>query len=371
MKQMLENASEKLKEVLNLRSWPVIGIDIDPKTVKMVRLCQKNGEGYYVTSAVMRNIEQTEGSKYPSQSAVIAAIKECWKSSEGSISEDCYFVFGLSGPKVKISSFSFPSLTLDEVGPAVMFEASQVCPFDMRNSVVDYQLIGLDESNDGIFVKNKISRKVKGFLAVAAKEEISRKQRLAESAMLKCVLMDSDGLALLNCLKECLGEDKNRPIACINVGMSSVTVAILGADGSPFIRDLRNCGSDIIKHIAKGRGVGVDQVLDEICGGDGIGGEQLVDIEPACRRLVRDINETFAYYSAHHGNDAVRCVYVCGDFLLLKDFEGILGDSIDGKVSIWNPFLHMNCDDIVVGSELVGKGGPALAVAAGLAMRQV
>ncbi len=365
MKQVLANTAKRLEEVLNLKPCPLIGLDVGSSAVKMVGL-RKNGDGYKVTAAAMSMIDSAGGGEANSQKAKKAAIEDCLKSSGGSIWRDCNFVFGLSGPMVKVSSFNFRSLTLDEVAQAVMLEAAQVCPFDIRTSVVDYQLMGIDDDDSfgGFRKKKKIHPNVKGVLAIASKEEIARKQILAEDALLKCVLMDSEGLGLLNCLGEYLAADEELPVAVVNVGMSLTTVAILGADGLPFIRDLRHCGGDIIDNIAKGSGVGVEQVSREIS-------EGTADIGPACKGLIRDINETLTYYSVHQGGNVVRHVYVCGGFSLFDAFFKVLDGSIESDVSVWDPFLRMNCDDNVAGRDLIEKCGPALAVAAGLAMRQV
>ena len=162
--------------MFNSITRPVVGLDVGSNTVKMVSLYKK-GDGYHVTAAAMSTIESARDSESPSESAIITAIEECLQSSLGNISRNSYFVAGLSGPKVKVSSFNFPSMTLDEVEKAVMFEAAQVCPFDIRTSVVDYQLIGIDEAGGGVFRKKKKNYpNVKGVLAVAAKETISRKQ---------------------------------------------------------------------------------------------------------------------------------------------------------------------------------------------------
>lgn len=100
-------------------------------------------------------------------------------------------------------------------------------------------------------------------------------------------------------------------------------------------------------------------------------GKGSADIEHACKRLILDITETFAYYLASHGGRAIERVYVCGGFSLLDDFVKALADGIEAKVSVWNPFLQMHCDDNIPGCDLIKKSGPAFAVAGGLAMRQV
>jgi type IV pilus assembly protein PilM len=355
--------------MFKVADMPFVGLDIGSSAVKMVSL-DTNGDGCRVVAAAMSMIKSVDGDE-PSERAAIAAIEDCLKSSQGYISRDSYFVFGLSGlKKVKISSFNFALLTLEEVAQAVMLEAAQVCPFDVRSnvSVVDYQLIGTYEADGGGLRKRKgkVHPTVKGVLAVATKEAISRRQKLAEDTLLKCVLIDSDALALLNCLEKCLPSGEELPIAVVNVGRSLTTVAILGTDELPFVRDLGYSGGDIIEHIAKSSSTSAEQVQQRLSEGKGS-----ADIDPACKRLILDITETLAYYLASRGGNAIKRVYVCGGFSLFDDFVKSLAGGIEGKVSVWNPFLQMHCDDNIAGGDLIKKCGPAFAVAAGLAMRQV
>ncbi len=353
--------------MFNAPDVPIVGLDVGSSAVKMVSL-DTNGDGCRVIAAAMSTIESFDSSE-PPEIAEMAAIENCFKSSQGSISRDSYFVLGLSGSKkVKISSFNFTLLTLAEVAQAVMLEAAQVCPFDIRSSVVDYQLIGTYEADGGGLRKRekKVQPSVKGVLAVATKEAIFRRRKLAEDTLLKCVLIDSDELALLNCLEKCLPSGEELPIAIVNVGRSLTTVAILGTDGLPFVRDLGYSGGDIIDYIVKSSNTSAEQVQQRLSEGKGS-----ADIDLACKRLILDITETLAYYLASHGGNAIEHVYVCGGFSLLDDFVKSLAGGIEGKVSVWNPFLQMHCDDNIAGGDLIKKCGPAFAVAAGLAMRQV
>lgn len=344
-------------------SRPVIGVDVGSSCVKMVAL-RKNGDGWHVTAAAMSDIAESGDGVGPSQSAVVSAIEECLKSSNGRISRSCNFVFALSGPKVKVSSFNFPMLTLDEVANAVRFEAAQICPFDIRDCIVDYQVIGMEKGDTG-YKKKKVFANVTGVLAIASKAEISHKRKLAADALLKCVLVDADGLALLNCLEGYLNEGEGLPAAVVDVGRSNTTVTILGDNGLPFIRELRCSGSDVLAHIAKCNGMSVERAEQAL-----LSGENPEGVKAGCKRLIDDINETLVYYSIQRGSDQLKHVYVCGGFSLASDFVKVLGSGIEGHVSVWNPFSRMNCGDDPAG-DLVGRCGPAFAVAAGLAMREV
>ena len=246
-------------------SKPVVGLDIGSGSVKMVGL-RRNGLGYHVTGAAISNIEPEDTGPASRETATIIAIDRCMEEAGDAVSRNSYFVCGLSWPDVKISSFNFASLAAGEVEQAVRFEAAQVCSFDIRNCIVDYHLIDVD--GDGRKLKKKqIHESVKGVLAVATREAVEVRRKLAKDASLKCVLIDSDGLALLNCLTECLGEKKPTPAAILNVGNSVSTMAILGEDGLPFIRDLSFSGRDIINNIAHGTGIDAGEVERSIQSG--------------------------------------------------------------------------------------------------------
>lgn len=354
---------------------PVVGLDIGSSAVKMVSLRTDGDDGYDITAVAMSAIDSVGAVTAHSFSvAAITAIEDCLKSSMGGITRDSYFVFGLAGAKrVKVSSFDFTLLTLDEVAQAVMFEAVQVCPFDIRNSVVDYQLINIDDSGADGFgkkQKKKVHPSIKGVLAAATKEAISGRQKLAEDALLKCILIDSEGLALLNSFTESSAADEELPVAIINVGRSLTTIAILDSDGLPFIRDLEYSGSAILDHIAESCGTSAEQIQQQLFEGKG-SSDFATNIDQACKKLILDVTETLTYYSSHHSGNSIERVYVCGGFSLFDDFVKVLAGGISSEVSLWNPFSGMHCDEDIAGGNLLKECGPALAVAAGLAMRHI
>jgi Tfp pilus assembly PilM family ATPase len=228
--------------------------------------------------------------------------------------------------------------------------------------VVDYHLVGMDKPD--MEDKKKVLPNPKGVLAIASQEEIGRKRKIAEDALLKCVLMDSDGLALLNCLKEIKQDSLSLPAAVINMGMSGTILAILNKDGLPFIRDLRHSGSDIVGNIEKDikvTSVGAGQKIAEA--------NDQIDIIKKCQGLIYDINETLAYYSAKDGT--IRHIYLCGGLSQYESVVKTLAENINGEVSVWNPFSDMKFEGDIPGGQLIKNHGGIFAVAAGLAMRQV
>jgi Tfp pilus assembly PilM family ATPase len=62
---------------------------------------------------------------------------------------------------------------------------------------------------------------------------------------------------------------------------------------------------------------------------------------------------------------------VCGTFGMVKGFVDILSKQLPIKVVLWNPFDTMKCSVDRQCLEVIQTKGPAMVVAAGLAMRSV
>jgi len=363
--------------MLNFTKTEVLGLDIGSSAVKAVQL-RKDNTGYTVTAAGIAEIAPTassyeanggdEGNNHHRKTNTLKAIHECFKSAG---SKTIFAVCGVSGPEVAVRDFEFPSLSTSEIEGAVLLEASQVCPFNAANSAIDYHLIP-----DG-------DNKTRGILVAATNALIKNKVQLAKEAALKCVLMDVEGLALLNCFEDLANKSKKstaRPSspksrAILNVGGSGTTVAIMSGNGRPFIRDMTFAGDDIIKQIAADKGMSIEDVKG-ILSGDSNRHEQTQmelrdSLEKSCQKLIVDVSETLRYYATQKQSMPVEKIFVCGGFALTKGFVELLNSRPGVEAVLWNPFEKMRCDTTQQLGDIINKRGPALAVAAGLAMRSV
>ena len=349
------------KRLLKLEQYEVLGLDIGSSVVKMVQL-RKNNTGYTVTAAgIVDIVDEAESSKNRKEANTVKAISKCFKSA-GMWTR--LAVCGVCGPEVAVRYFKFPSLPPAEIQGAVFLEASQVCPFNVDDSVVDYQLIPDGEDN------------VSGVLVAATNKLVRKKNRLTKSASLENVLMDVDGLALLNCFNECEKPEAGRTTAILNVGTSFANLAIMGDNGLSFIRDVAFAGDDIIEQIAAERNVSTDavsRILFAPYGHEqGQRQSELDDsLDRACLKLVTDVTETLRYYTAHEKSAFIENIFVCGGFSLVKGFVELLDNQLSATVLLWNPFDKISCDANRRCRDILQKNGPAMAVAAGLAMRFV
>ncbi|MFA5239749.1 MAG: type IV pilus assembly protein PilM [Phycisphaerae bacterium] len=346
------------KRLLNLEETQVLGLDIGSSAVRIIQL-RKDDDGYVVTAAGIADVGNGAVAD-PKQKAVntVKAISECLRSSGV---QSRLAVCGVCGPEVAVRYFKFPFMPLDELHGAVLLEASQVCPFNIDDSSVDYQLIPNGKEH------------VCGVLVAATNRLIERKRQLAREVNLDCVLMDVDGLALLNCFDEYEKSKADRTTAILNVGSSYTTLAIKGANALPFIRDIAYAGMEIVEEIANDKGVSIEAVKRALLG-RGTSAEPEMELgdslEKACKRLVIDITETLRYYTAQEKSAVVEKVFVCG-FASAKGFIELLDSRLPVKTVLWNPFDKIPCDGNQNCKDILRESGHAMAVAAGLAMRSI
>ena len=306
-----------------------MGLDIGASSVKMVHLNHEQ-EKYSVTGAGIVDIPDVDDDENWETNAASAA-KDCFASSRIQTS---FVACSVSGPETAVRSFQFPPLAPDEMKGAVLMEARQLCPFDIENAAVSYQLL------------SKNNNKAAGILAGATNSLIKRKKNVAKNASLHCTLMDIDGLALLNCFKEIEKPNQEQTFAILNVGLYCASLVITSKDAPPFVRDITHNGKKIAEKT------------------------EAQNDKSAYDELVRNINATFSYYTAER-TYLISKLYVCGDIAITEGFVEILAEKLPVDVQLWNPFDNMVCLADENCQKMLCKKGPALAVAAGLAMRKI
>lgn len=346
------------RRLLKLEQYTVFGLDIGSSSVKIVQL-RKDGQDWVVTAAGAAEIpDGAEEDKTSREINIVKAIRKCFGST-GIATK--FAVYGVCGPEVAVRCFKFPVLPNEEVHGAVTLEASQVCPFNIEEGVVDYQLVS--NSTDS----------VTGVLVAATNKMIDKKNRLVQDAELNGTLADADGLALLNCFTESEKSYTNKTIAILNVGSTFTTLAIIGNNSLPFVRDIAYAGNDIIEQVAAEHNLSkeiVSGILAGVSGNETY--PQLGDsLARACKKLIADVTDTLRYYAAQEKSTLVEKIFICGGFSLVKGFVELFNSNFPAPVVLWNPFEKMRCEADRTCMDVLQKNGPAMAVAAGLAMRSI
>jgi len=348
------------KRSIKLVKDTILGLDIGSSAVKVVAL-QKGDAGYSVIAVGKCEIAASQNDYDQHRINIVKAIRECYEQVR---IKTKMAVCGVSGPEVAVRDFEFAPLSAEDIEAAVLLEASQVCPFNAADSAVGYHIIPNGDD------------KTRGVLVAATNNLVTSKVRLAKEARLNCVLMDVDGLALLNCFNGLTnGHEKpeaEQTVAILNVGGTHTTLAIMDNDGWPFIRDMTYAGNDIVAHIVAMSNMSTETVKGILSGDSASDEAELNDsLEKACHKLIADVGETLRYYTAQSASANVEKLFVCGGFALTGGFVELLNRRLGVEVVLWNPFDKIRHNANRQYEDIYAQNGPAMAVAAGLAMRTI
>lgn len=357
LKMKYQNLLHRLE--MNTLEW--VGLDIGSFSVKMVqgRWFHKQ---FTATGACLVELGETETSEEHKQGEIPPAIRNCLqKASMKTPAAVCAH----SGPEVLTRHFQFPPLPEEALAQAIHLEAQQMSPFDLNQSIVDFQAIGsARRSQEGH----------QGFMVVAMRDAIQRKIEWVKAAGGKVLLMDVEGLAALNCLQACLPEPPAGAIALINIGNRFTTVSILGEDGIPFIRDLTYAGKNICTTIQQQTGLAGQEIRNALFAAEDsavLPDEIQAALKNASRRNIADINETLRYYLTQHSTSELTGIYLTGGWALSRPFVDLLAGALPMDVEVFNPFQTLPIKAPPAQEALMKTSGPALTVAAGLAMRTI
>lgn len=347
-----------IKNFFKAEQVKTFGLDIGSESVKLIQLEQLESGQYSVTniaSADIKRSDQQEDSADQSQN-IITAITNCVNSTNADTE---YAVCSVRGPEVAVRSFKFPQMPASDIAQAILLEAEQVCPFDINQSVVDYQLLS---SGNG---------RIPGIFVAATANVISQRSGLVRKSSLKPVMMDAEPLAILNCFEHCQKLAQKETVGIIEIGNRYTTMIVINHDELPFVRDLDTNGRSMTKRIADSTAIDIDQVKQIISQQTIEADEILASALNACSQsLINEIAETNRYYMSNY-NKKLNRIFICGGYACIKGLDQAIASRLGCEVSLWNPLDKIVINNPSINTEKYRKMGPSMPVALGLAMRKV
>jgi type IV pilus assembly protein PilM len=360
-----------LSELFDLGRTHAIGLDVGTFAVKMMQLT-RDGSGLTMSAAAIENTNARTDDNEPTRKAkTVDAIRRCYKHLN---SRTKYVVCGVSGPEVAARSFNLPTVAAERLEGAVMAEAADVCPFNIRQNCFDYQLVGAGSQSSSGKTMLAGTTGGSGIMVAATNVVVNDRRQMVEAAGLNCALMDVNGLAMTNLFNECEKAPADRSVVLLNVGNNSANMVIMGDKLLPFVRDFGHGGQDIVTSIARERGMTAEAVRKVLNKEECTPDMQLSvsqGMKTACIRLSRDIAETLRYHMTQEKSGPVDAVYVCGGFALADGFVAAISSLLNLQGRLWNPFVRIPPAVNSKGLDVLETKGPAFIVAAGLAMRSI
>lgn len=260
-----------------------------------------------------------------------------------------------------VTIFDIPLTDEKEISRAIPFEAKKYIPLPLEDLTIDWAII--NEGNR--LAKNAFSRIL---LIAIPKDLIQRYQRIAKGVGLDAVAFELESVSLARSL---LGQDKS-PALILDIGAQSTNVAIVENGYLVSNENLTTAGSEITHVIAQGLGVSKERA-EEFKRVKGFNVEpqetEVVNLMlPVIDYFGNEISRSLNIYKEKTGVD-IKNVILAGGTANLPGLEKYLSQQLELTVKRAWPFANISYQQFL--EPLLKEIGPSLAVATGLALREM
>lgn len=337
-------------------------MDIGASGIKIVELRKEGAEVQLSSYGVGELKDSLVSSNWQNEVYRIARMLKEVYGKAGMSSKDA--VAALPTYSVFSSIITLSNVDLKDIESAVKWEAKKVIPLPLEEMVIDWV-----EIKDEAAVKASGGKNLKVLLTGAPRTLIEKYIAIFSEAEFNLISLETETLSLIRSLA---GNDKST-LAIAEIG-SGTTDIFIAEKGIPVLsRSLDAGGLSITKALSESLNVNLDRA--EQFKFD-LGVSSLESDESSIPKIIVDsitpiVNEikyTLKLYQSKNGGSPEKII-LSGGSALLVNFTNYLSKVLDCKVIIGDPWSRINCpvDLIPKLKEL----GPRLAVAAGLAMREM
>lgn len=250
----------------------------------------------------------------------------------------------------------------EEIPSAVEMEIRQVLPTGSQDLEADY-----------FFIPAQGGRRTVVFVG-CQKELCAFWVEMLQRAGLRPLVMDHDGLAILNCF-HFLHEKEEPPFLILNIGFRTTNfVLTAGANGFILLRDILFGGQNIAKAIASAKGFSVEDAMIYAKKGENEAEMQTM-VVAGIEELIFEITRGITYFK-NRTDKFPETLFLTGGIAPLPGVRAALEDGIKIETVLWNPLEEIVKTEKLffaedqLPSEEILKNGFLFPVALGLFLRE-
>ncbi|MDA3802597.1 MAG: type IV pilus assembly protein PilM [Patescibacteria group bacterium] len=344
-----------------------LGIDIGDSSLKMVELKKRKKQIYLSNYAFSENVSEVNFTKIEDVNYLAKAINKV-RFDAGITSEKAIVslpTFSVFSSIINVNSLGKKNLSL-----AVAEEAKKVIPLPMDEMTIDWRVIP-DENGK---IPSKGNMRV--FLTGSPKKLVRRYVDIFKAAKLSLLSLETETFSLIRSL---VGNDKST-VMIVEIGANSTDISIVKESVPVLNRSLGVCSSTITKALSEQMGltyVQAEQFKVDLTSAqrdreEGKENEKQEDLPPLIAKTIEPIITEIKYmleFFSTHNTESVEKVILSGGGALLAGLPEHLTKELDLRVLIGDPFARIRYPQEL--EPVLENVGPKLAVAIGLAMREM
>ncbi|MDD5040103.1 MAG: pilus assembly protein PilM [Patescibacteria group bacterium] len=374
-----------------------LGVDLGGPSIKIVELKNVGNRPQLVTYGFVEGAYSIiKDTSAEARNAVAVHLKELIKRSRVSTDKT---VAALPSYSVFSSIISLPAMSRKDLISAVRWEAKKFVPIPLEEMILDWEVLGQDtDAKDSKQAKtaaegdasgkkakkdkkeekeSKESEKVgmiqkgniKVLLTAAPKEMVNRYVELFRDVGLQLVGLETESFSLQRSL---VGNDRN-PVMVIDVGSQATSISIF-ADNVPMLhRSIDLGGKSVTKSLAESMGLpehAAEQFKHDM--GGSFAGTSIDKLPQPVRYVINSVVNEVRYilniYQGQH-KKTVSKIILTGGSAFLGNFTESIEKVFNIKTYIGDPWARV-IHPVEIDT-MLRQLGPRLAVAVGLAMREI
>ncbi len=338
-----------------------LGVDIGDSSLKMVELKKKGKRVFLSNYAFSENVKKVNFTKLEDASYLAKAVIKLKEKSNIKAKK-----VTASLPTFAVFSSIINLSGVDQAGlkRAVEDEAKKLIPLPLEEMILDWKIIPKTEKE-----KEEKKTGTKVFLTGSPKKLVKKYLEIFKKAKLELVGLETETFSLVRSL---LGNDPTNTLI-VEIGANSTDLTVVKNSIPVLNRSLEVCGTSVTNALSEKLEIDFleaeqfkmdlqatlsDKTQEEL--------PQLI-IE-TMSPIIQEIEYMKDFFESKKG-EKIEKIVLSGSGSLLLNFDQYLSNRLDIQVIVGDPFSRLYYPKEI--KELLNQVGPKLAVATGLAMRNI
>jgi len=338
-----------------------LGVDIGDCSLKLVELRKKNRRIYLSNYAFSENISEVNFTKVEDVNYLAQAVNKV-RHESGMISRRA--TASLPTFAVFSSIINVANVDKKALVTTVNEEAKKVIPLPLEEMTLDWKIVP-DKSGETARARSGL----KIFLTGSPKKLVRKYIDIFKAAKLNLTSLETETFSLIRSL---LGNDPST-VMIVEIGANSTDLSVVKESMPILNRSLTVCGATITKALSEKLGISYAQAeqfkLDLSVSLSAENKEELPQlITKILEPIVTEIQYMIDFFKSQDGGQVEKIVLSGGGAMLLNLTE-YLSKRLNIQVIIGDPWHRINYPEEL--RPVLSEIGPRLAVAVGLAMREI
>jgi type IV pilus assembly protein PilM len=272
----------------------------------------------------------------------------------------------VSGHSVIVKKINLPSMSPEELGEQINWEAEQYIPFALDEVNLSYEILGSDASGSGMEV----------LLVACKKDKIAQYTQVINQAGKQLSFVDVDAFALQTCYEVNYQPMPTVTVALLDIGASVMNINVVRGAQSIFTRDISVGGNQYTDLLQKELNLTFEEAESLKRGLPTESGVKPEDAQPLIQSvseiLALEVQKTLDFFRATSSmadSSKVDRMLISGGSSKVPGLTSYLAERFGVPVEKFDAFRNIKYNNKKFDEDYIRELSPNMAVAVGLALR--